>query len=182
MASNMELDRYLKDKIKGFQMIPSQSYEGVFTPSGKWKPRILSQLGVGNVIDPRKPWFVILNMDSWFGPGNHWVLLVNAGVGEPLFYYDPLLPNKHYEMPLPLRRFVEEQQEASKQLVTNWDADQGSTVISAGERIPDEMCGAYCCVMLETIAGQKSNPTEAFYNAKMTDVRRVFRELLQSGV
>ena len=184
MASNFQLDSYTR-LVSDVQMIPSQSYEGVFTNTGKWKPRILSHLGLVGHFDPRKPWFVILNMDRWTSPGNHWVLLAylqSCPQGQHvLFYYDPLLPNKCYEMPTPLRLFVEHAQESGCKLVTNWDADQEKTTMSNGIRVTDIMCGAYCVAMLEALVGSK-NKIDTFYEYPMpaATVQRIFRTLMRS--
>lgn len=204
MTSNTQIDAYLMRKLTVFQLIPSQSYEGLFTTHGKWRPRILNPLMKHAALFlPKKPWCCVVNMDKLYGPGNHWVALFDCGPGKPLFYYDPLLPNKEYPLPTPLKHFLENQQEAGKQVVVNWDQDQSVFTLepvstsaeaelkefrSGKVRMPNEMCGAYCVYVILAMDAEVAKNTkklvESYYDirakGRKSEIQTIYQELRRS--
>lgn len=95
-------------------------------------------------------------MDHEIGMGTHWIAL--AFTPGTIFYYDPLLPNKDYDIPVNMRHFFESYQRSGGKLIMNLDADQYGT--HAG--IQNDMCGAYSALALLEVDRE---PTAAnFYN------------------
>lgn len=175
MLDNLQLDEYLGTRLKRLELINACSYDRLFTRSGKIK---LDALPDG--FSPSKfSYGVILNMDKDSGPGLHWVCLVlTPGL---IFYYDPLLPNKEYEIPDNVAAFLEEKQIAGTRVLINYDADQGAEVRIPGKGIQhDEMCGAYSAIAMMMLDNSPTPETFFKIHRRLQDkafVFRIYREI-----
>ena len=148
--SNTQIDRYLESKVSDMQIIPSNSYQGVFTTSGMLKPSIKDD-----------NWVTVLNMDKINGPGNHWFAMLVYPKAKLVFYYDPLLPNHSYQIPPNLRNFMIKVQEKGWQVIENLEIDQEPI-----HHHPNDMCGAYAAQMIVLMdQNQDEKPVKAFFEA-----------------
>ena len=191
MTSNVQIDRFLNPRLKNLQLIPSQSYEGVFTYYGDFHPRlskvVRGEANAGSFAPYLRPYGFIMNLDKESGPGNHWVAFAIARDEEGLvvFYYDPMLPNKFYEIPSLVQRFLIRFQERGGRLITNLEGDQVPKLPNGNI---NAMCGAYSAMMLlgldaTIMRGRATRRTiDRFYDMheeleKPSLVKRVFDEI-----
>lgn len=139
--SNVQIDNYLRSKLKNLQFIPSQSYESFFSKTG----------GIKQHLDSTKNYCVVLNMDREAGPGNHWVALILYPSLKLAFFYDSLLPNAQYQPGENLRNFSIRAQMDGWNIIENEAVDQ-ENFFRGQENV---MCGAYAsaiCLMMDSLS------------------------------
>lgn len=175
MLDNLQIDAYLEKHLKRLELIRSCSYDHLFTHNGKIKPEAMPQ----GFTPSKFSYGVILNMDKETGPGLHWVCLVLTP--SIIFYYDPLLPNKEYEIPDNVSAFLESRQIAGMPVLINYDADQAEDVRIPGQGIKrDEMCGAYSTIAMMMLDNSPTPATFFKIHERLKDkalVYRIYREM-----
>lgn len=159
-VTNVQLDAFLRGKLMKFKLIPSGSYETMFSATGEPKFEVRSPLGM------------IMNMDVASGPGDHWVMVAISG--RRIFYYDPLLVNKYYVRPPNVAMFLKKAEVAGFKVIENLEEDQSPR---------SDMCGAYSAeklLQLDDAYRTGADLTGTFFDKKDTDyIRRVYHEILK---
>lgn len=186
MLDNSQLDRYLQARLRKLNYLPAASYQSVFSASN----------GNTKLLKPiTGPTGFVANLDTTTGMGTHWVAIIFMPYSNPptIYYYDPLLPNKEYQLPHEIREYFEAFQEKGGRIVMSMDVDQhpklpdGVKPTDQGTR-SNTMCGAYSAMMLLEMDKAALDPktmTDKFYAyhdrlKKLQTVRLVY-DRIQRG-
>ena len=136
MLSNTQIDSFFKRCMVPsggrLKYIRADSYQTFISPDGH--DNILRNYGVTD-------WFGIVNLDTKYGMGTHWVALMNTR--DLTVYIDPL-GGKYYRLPIPIKKFLK-----ARGVFPNGVAPQGKTISDEyGKTSPDTYCGAYAIGLL----------------------------------
>ena len=141
--TNVAIDVYLHKKVRGIVIIPSESFQDLFSYDGNPRSEIMR-----SCIMTMKPCACCINTDRADGPGLHWIAVIIFPRERLLFYYDSLLPNREYRVSHELALFMSKMASRGFAVYQNMQMDQGNTFSANHKRVYNDMCGVYASQMI----------------------------------